>query len=94
MVKARGGGGITAELEERLERGRTRTREENNINNNMDSSRKSRFEFAVLHSLLFDLQLISITCQILGLLFGVEANNKRCFKVLTFMALNVKVVSV
>ena len=42
MVKARGGGGITAELEEKLERGRTRTREENNINNNMDSSRKSR----------------------------------------------------
>ena len=42
MVKAREGGGITAELEEKLERGRTRTREENNINNNMDSSRKSR----------------------------------------------------
>ena len=42
MVKARGGVGITAELEEKLERGRTRTREENNINNNMDSSRKSR----------------------------------------------------
>ena len=42
MVKARGGAGLTAELEEKLERGRTRTREENNINNNMDSSRKSR----------------------------------------------------
>ena len=42
MVKARGGGGLTGELEEKLERGRTRTREENNINNNMDSSRKSR----------------------------------------------------
>ena len=42
MVKARGSGGITADLEEKLERGRTRTREENNINNNMDSSRKSR----------------------------------------------------
>merc|ERR550532_3161182 len=42
MVKARGGVGITAELEEKLERGRRRTREENNINNNMDSSRKSR----------------------------------------------------
>ena len=42
MVKARGGGGITAELEDKSERGRTRTREENNINNNMDSSRKSR----------------------------------------------------
>ena len=42
MVKARAGTGITPELEEKLERGRTVSREENNINNNMDSSRKSR----------------------------------------------------
>ena len=39
-MRARGG---TVEVEERADRGRTRTREENNINNNMDSSRKSRY---------------------------------------------------
>ena len=48
MMKARAG--VTAEVEEKMERGRTRTREENNINNNMDSSRKSRYLYLALHS--------------------------------------------
>ena len=40
MVRARAGG---TEQEEKTERGRRRTREENNINNNMDTNRKSRW---------------------------------------------------
>jgi len=42
MVKQKEPASATTEHGERGERGRTRTREENNINNNMDSSRKSR----------------------------------------------------
>ena len=44
MVKQKEPASATTEHGERGERGRTRTREENNINNNMDSSRKSRYD--------------------------------------------------